>query len=89
MSVDDLEAEARSLELGVGAARLDAAAEYEASSTDAVVRRDEAARLRASAEAGRAEADRQVVAKQAVADRIAPSRRRSPPRRLGRATPGT
>ena len=66
----DLDAEALALELGVGAARLDAAGEYEAASTEAVTRRDDAARRHKAAEAGQAEAERQVTEKHAVAERI-------------------
>ena len=70
LGADDLDAEALALELGAGAARLDAAGEYETAATEAVTRRDDAVRLRKAAEAGQAEAERQVTEKQAVAERI-------------------
>ena len=73
-TADELDAEAASLELGVGAARIDASEEYEANVTRAVQQRDEAARQRKAAEAGLAEAERQVTEKRAIADRIGADR---------------
>ncbi len=70
-AADELEAEAKSLELGAGAARIGATEDYEAAATDAVKLRDAAVRDRKAAEAAVAEADRQVGEKQDVVDRIA------------------
>jgi hypothetical protein len=70
-TADELDAEAKSLELGAGAARINATEDYEGAATDAVKLRDAAVRNRKAAEAAAAEADRQVVEKQDVVARIA------------------
>jgi hypothetical protein len=70
-TADELDAEAKSLELGAGAARIGATEDYETAATDAVKLRDAAIRNRKAAEAAVAEADRQVVEKQDVVSRIA------------------
>ncbi len=70
-TADELDAEAKSLELGAGAARINATGDYEVAATDAVKLRDASVRNRKAAEAAVAEADRQVVEKQDVVTRIA------------------
>ena len=70
-TADELDAEAKSLELGAGAARIGATEDYETAATDAVKLRDAAVRDRKAAEAAATEADRQVVEKQDVVARIA------------------
>jgi hypothetical protein len=69
-AADELDAEAKSLELGAGAARIGATEDYEVAATDASKLRDAAVRNRKAAEAAVTEADHQVVEKQDVVARI-------------------
>ena len=70
MSADEMDAEAKSLELGAGAARINATEDYEVEATNAVTRRDTATLDRDAAQARMESAQRQVAEKQAVVQRI-------------------
>jgi hypothetical protein len=70
MSAEDMDAEAKALELGAGAARINAQDDYETEATAAVTRRDTAELDRDAAQARMESAERQVVEKQAVLERI-------------------
>ena len=69
-SADQLEAEAQSLDLGVGAARLGEHQDFQDATAKAAEQRDTAARAKAAADASAAEADRQVAARTAALDGI-------------------
>jgi hypothetical protein len=69
-TADEMDAEAKSLELGAGAGRILETREYETAAGDAVTKRDAATLEREAAKARMEAAERQVGEKQEVLDRV-------------------